>query len=207
MARHAVAPQLDPRIIFDRTDYRTAPPPAAMAAAIVVQIAAVLSDTHRVDIVHRDIKPANVMLVDGGLVKVLDFGMAIPRGSGALPRLTRSAYQAAHQVTASRDVRISARADVKTVVPKSAQRRFNCYCVNMNTQCGRRVADPIQLGRVLAAARRERGLTQQQLADRMYLDRTYLARMENGLATEQVRRTLIALRELGFELRVVNADA
>ena len=48
-----------------------------------------LADVHRVDIVHRDIKPGNVMIVDGGLVKVLDFGIAILRGAGALPRLTQ----------------------------------------------------------------------------------------------------------------------
>jgi serine/threonine protein kinase len=75
--------------LLDRADYEAAPPGVSWAAATAAQIAAVLTDVHRVDIVHRDIKPANVMLVDGGLVKVLDFGIAILRGAGALPRLTQ----------------------------------------------------------------------------------------------------------------------
>jgi serine/threonine protein kinase len=75
--------------LLDRSDYESLPPSVAWAAAITTQIAAVLADMHRVDIVHRDMKPSNVMIVDGGLVKVLDFGIAILRGAGALPRLTQ----------------------------------------------------------------------------------------------------------------------
>lgn len=70
-------------------DYVDAPPPPGWAAAIGAQIAATLADVHRVEVVHRDIKPENVMLTDGGLVRILDFGISILKGAGALPRLTQ----------------------------------------------------------------------------------------------------------------------
>src|SRR3974377_902320 len=52
------------------------PMPLEEALRIAGQIADALVAAHEKGFVHRDLKPANVKITPGGLVKVLDFGLA-----------------------------------------------------------------------------------------------------------------------------------
>ncbi len=52
------------------------PLPAAEAVDYVMQVLSALEYAHARGVVHRDIKPANMMLTPGGVVKLMDFGIA-----------------------------------------------------------------------------------------------------------------------------------
>ena len=59
-------------------DHLIARGPASLqlVLSVGIQIADGLQAAHSLGIFHRDLKPQNVMLTDGGLVKILDFGLA-----------------------------------------------------------------------------------------------------------------------------------
>jgi len=70
---------------------RAGPLPLPKARAILRQVAAALDFAHQKGVIHRDVKPANILLQDGVLPKVTDFGIATLSsdrtgdGAGTLP--------------------------------------------------------------------------------------------------------------------------
>jgi transcriptional regulator with XRE-family HTH domain len=59
-----------------------------------------------------------------------------------------------------------------------------------------RIQTPGSLAAAIRHYRREAGLTQAQLAEAAGLNRTYLAKLESGAETEQLRRIFRVLRQL-----------
>jgi HTH-type transcriptional regulator / antitoxin HipB len=69
-----------------------------------------------------------------------------------------------------------------------------------------RIYTPESLGAAIRHYRREAGLTQAELAKRAGLHRSYLSDLERGKETEQVRRILRVLRQLGVRMTLGKAD-
>lgn len=69
-----------------------------------------------------------------------------------------------------------------------------------------RVYTPASLGAAIRHYRHEAGLSQAELAERAGLNRTYLSDLEQGRETEQVKRILRVLKQLGVRMSVEKAD-
>ena len=68
---------------------RSGPLPLQQAISYTQQVLSALSFAHARGVVHRDIKPPNIMLTPGGIVKLMDFGIA---KLAADPKLTQTGH-------------------------------------------------------------------------------------------------------------------
>jgi transcriptional regulator with XRE-family HTH domain len=69
-----------------------------------------------------------------------------------------------------------------------------------------RIYTPTSLGDAIRHFRTEAGLTQAQLAEKAGLHRSYLSELEGGKETEQLKRLLRVLRQLGVRMTLDKAD-
>ena len=70
-----------------------------------------------------------------------------------------------------------------------------------------RIDTAADIGRVLHAARKERGWTQQQLADAADVSRDWVVRVEQGNGRVEVQLVLRALSALGMAMSVATSRA
>jgi transcriptional regulator with XRE-family HTH domain len=64
------------------------------------------------------------------------------------------------------------------------------------------IHNPADIGRAIAGVRNEKGLTQEELARRIDIDRGYLARLESGASQLVLERSLRALRRMGATVTI-----
>jgi len=85
-----------------RDRLKNGPLPLDEIVRVGAQIAAGLAEAHKKGIVHRDLKPANIIITADGVVKIVDFGLALLTGESRITQTGLTAgtpsYMAPEQV-------------------------------------------------------------------------------------------------------------
>ncbi len=89
-AAYLVMELLEGESVEHRWDRKGRRLPAREVLAIADQLLETLALAHEKDIVHRDLKPENLFLQKGGVLKVLDFGIARLRETGKSATATQT---------------------------------------------------------------------------------------------------------------------
>lgn len=76
----------------------------------------------------------------------------------------------------------------------------------MPTEPEFRIYSTESFGAAIRHYRKQAGLTQDQLAHLAHMHRSYLAELEQGRHTDQLRRLIIILKQLGVRMTVQKAD-
>jgi len=96
-----------------RDKIKRGPMPVAEAIDIAIDVAGGLGVAHDAGMVHRDIKPANLVVTSGGVVKVVDFGLAQLSGTTRMTKTGMTvgtvSYMSPEQ---ARGEQVDARSDV-----------------------------------------------------------------------------------------------
>jgi serine/threonine-protein kinase len=110
-----------PGLTLEQLVERHGPLPPGRAIHFLRQLCAALGEAHAVGLIHRDLKPGNVIVCRRGgvddTVKLLDFGLVLPRGDPQGDRLTQEgavagtpAYMSPEQAGGQED--LDARSDI-----------------------------------------------------------------------------------------------
>jgi serine/threonine protein kinase len=170
------------------------------ATDLSVQIAQGLAEAHQHGIVHRDVKPANIFITQGGVAKMLDFGLAKLSGASKLTKtgstLGTVAYMSPEQ---ARGEKVDHRTDnwslgvmmyemVTGQLPfKSEYQDALVYSI-LNEQpapiTGLRTGVPMELERIISKCIEKKAADRYQHADELLVDlKSLKRRVETGEVT------------------------
>jgi len=172
---------------------RKGPLPSVEALRLVSSILQALDHAHRHGVVHRDVKPENILLSQGAIVKVADFGLSRLLGPLDQTRLTRTQlvlgtyeYMAPEQRERSRDA--DARSDLyatgvmlyEMLTGELPIGRFDLPSQRRPGECDRRIDEIVERSLEKDPERRFQRAEEMAEAVSRVLDRPEAAREPSG---------------------------